>query len=165
MWEERLGKEKEEKKNTHEWLNWKTEHDPAMCACRPKSQPYLGMQQKAVASRSREVNPCFCSGEDTSGTPWPALDSSAQENYGPLEWVHRRAGTPIPWGKAEKVAVIHSGEKESLRRPYRDLPVPKGGLLKRWKIIFSRACCDRSIIKGFKQKERRFRLDRRTFLQ
>lgn len=95
-------RKRREKKITHEWLDWKTEHDPAMCACSPKSQPYLGMQQKAVASRSREVNPCFCSGEDTSGTPWPALESSAQENYGPVRVGSQEGWSTYPMRKGWK---------------------------------------------------------------
>lgn len=32
----------------------------------------------------------------------------------------------MPWGKAKRVGVVHPGQREGLRRPYRDLPVDRG---------------------------------------
>lgn len=37
-----------------------------------------------VANRLREMNLCFCSGEDPPGTPCPALEYSGQEKYWPV---------------------------------------------------------------------------------
>jgi len=35
-----------------------------------------------------------------------------------------RAGAPPPWGQAERVGILQSGEQKAPGRPYSSLPVP-----------------------------------------
>jgi len=49
---------------------------------------------------------------------------------------NQRAGTPLLWGKAERVVTVQSREEKAPARPYSSLPVPEGGLQDSWKGTF-----------------------------
>ena len=71
----------------------------------------------------------------------------------------QRAGTPLLWGKAERVGAVQPGQERASGRPYCNLPVPEGAYRKAGEELFTRACRERTRGNGFKLKEGRFRLD------
>ena len=60
----------------------KGRHDPAVCARSPEGQPYPGLHQRCMPSRSREVILPLCSGGTSPGVLHPALELPAQEGHG-----------------------------------------------------------------------------------
>jgi len=147
---------------------WEAQYDPAMCACSPGGQPYPGLHQKHHGQQVGEGILSLCFGETLPRVLCPALEPSGQERHGPVEAGpeeghknDQRDGTPLLWGKAERVGVVQSGEENSLGRPYSSLPVPEGAYKRAGEGLSTRACSDRRKGNGFKLKEGRFRLDRR----
>ena len=73
-------------------------------------------------------------------------------------------GTPLLWGKAERVGAVKPGEEKAVGRHYSSLSVPERAYRKDGENIFSRACCDKTRSNGFKLRKSRFRLEeRKTF--
>ena len=100
----------------------------------PEGQPYPGLLQKKHGQQVEggDSAPLLCSGETLSGVLRPALESSAQERHGPVgagpEEGHKndqRDGTPLLWGKAERVGVVQPGEEKAPGRPYCSLSIQK----------------------------------------
>jgi len=129
-----------------------------------KANRILGCIKSIMASRLREGDsaPLLCSGETSPGVLCPALEPSAQERHGPVgvgPENDNRHGTPLLWGKAERVGALQPGEEKAPGRPYSSLPVPEEVCKKTGEGLFTRACSDRTGGNGFKLKEGRFRLD------
>jgi len=45
---------------------------------------------------------------------------------------NQRSGTPLLWGRAERVGAFQPREEKVAGRSYSGLPVPEGGLLECW---------------------------------
>jgi len=152
-------------------VDWQaTPHDPAMCTATQKANHILGCIKSSMASRSRKGILSLCS---TLGRPHlkscsAALPPSAQERHGPVgegpEEGHRNDqgdGTPLLWGKAERVGAVQSVQEKAVGRPYRSLQYLNRVCKRAGEGLFMRAFSDRIRGNGFKLKEGRFRLDKR----
>ena len=120
---------------------WKAGHESPVCTGSPKGQLHLGLhpQQHGQQVDGGDSAPLLCSGETPLGVLCPALEPSAQERHGPVgggpEECHkndRRDGTPLLWGKAERIEAVQPGEEKAPGRFYCSLSVHKGGLEERW---------------------------------
>jgi len=72
---------------------------------------------------------------------------------------NQKAGTPLLWGKAERVGIVQPGEEKALETPYSSLSVPEEACNKAGEVLFTKACTDRTTGNAFKLTESRFRLD------
>jgi len=100
-----------------------------------KANCILGCIKRSVGSRASELILSLHSAlaRPQPGVLCPALEPSAQQSHGPIgvgqEEGHKnnqRDGTPLLWGKAERVGVVRPGEEKAPGRPY--LSVLKGAL-------------------------------------
>ena len=133
-----------------------------------KAHHIMGCIKRSVGSRSREGILPLCSTRVR-----PHLESCVQlwspqhrKDMDLLEWVQRRAtkngqraGTPLLWGKAERVGAVQLGEEKAAWRPCSSLPVPEGAYKKAGEGLFTRVCCDRTRLNGLKLKDSKFKSD------
>ena len=104
---------------------WKAGHKPTMCTRSPKGQLYPELHQECGQQvEGSDSAPLLWSGETPSGVLCPALEPSAQERHGTVgagpEEGHKdaqRDGTPLVWGKAERVGAVQPGEERAVGRP------------------------------------------------
>ena len=139
-----------------------------MCAHSPEGQPYPGLHQIKLCQQVKggDSTPLLLSGESLPAVLRQALEPSAQDRHGsvgegPEEGYKNdlQAGTPLLWGKAERVGVVQTGEERALGRPYSSLSVSEGAYKRPGEGLFARACSDRRRGNGFKLKGGRLRLD------
>ena len=117
-------------RRTWGYWEWKAGHKQTMCAHSPESQPDPGLHQKKHGQQGKwdDSASLLYSSEASPGVLCPALEPSAQGRHGPVgadpEEGHKnrqRAGTPLLWGKTERVGVIQPGEEkaaETLLQPF-----------------------------------------------
>ena len=151
------------------WGCWLTaEHELTMFTCSPEGQPYHGLHQKKCVQQVEggDSAPLLCSSETPPGVLHPALELSVQERHGAVgagpEQGHkndRRDGTPLAWGKAERVGAVQPGEEQAVGRSYCGLPAHEVAYKKAGEGLLTSAFTDRTNSNGFKLKEGRFRLD------
>ena len=105
------------------------QHDPATCAHSSEGQPYPGLHQKQHGQQVKGRGFCpsaplwwdstwstvFSSGALSTGKIWTCWSRSRGGHRN-----DQRAGTPLLWGKADRVGVVKSGEegsRDTLLRP------------------------------------------------
>ena len=125
---------------------WEAQHEPAMCACSPDSQPYPGLHQETRGQQGEggDSAPLLRSHETPPGVLRPALEPPAQEGHGAVganpeesDKDDARAGAPILRGQAKRVGADQPGKEKALGRPCSSLPVPGGGPMGKLGKIFS----------------------------
>ena len=145
----------------------KAGHESTICACSPDSQPYPELSKESGQQvKGGDSAPLLHSGETSPGVLCPALVPSAPQQTWTC-WSRSRGGhqndlrdgTPLLWGKAERVGVVQPGEEKGPGRPCCSLPVLKGAYKKDEEELFCRACSNRTIGNSFKLKKGRYRLD------
>ena len=68
-------------------------------------------------------SPASSSGAPSTGQTWTCWNGSREGHKDDM-----RGGTPLPWGKAERVGAVQSWEEKAAGRTSSTLPVPEGGL-------------------------------------
>ena len=98
-------------------------HEPPMCAHSLEGQLY------PVWPAGQRTTTLLHSSETPPGVLRPAREPSAQEIHGPIgagpEEGHKndqRDGTPLLWGKADRVGAVQLGGEKASGRPYSSLP-------------------------------------------
>jgi len=112
-----------------------------------ESQPYSGLHQMQCGQQVEggDSATLLHSGESPPGVLCPAPELSAQDRRGPVgagpeEGCQNglRAGTPLQWGKAERVGAVQPGEKKAAGTPYCSLLVPEGAYKRGGEGLFTR---------------------------
>ena len=129
-----------DKKDLGDTGGWKAGRELAVCALSPERQPYAGLHEKKCDQQVKRDDFALLlwSGETSPRILHPVLEPSAQDQHRPVEAGpevghknEQRVGTPLLWGKAERVRAVQTGEEKALSRPYCGLSVLKWGL---WEI-------------------------------
>jgi len=101
-------------------------------------------------------SPAVSSGALSTGKTWTCWSGARGGHKN-----GQRDGTPLLWGKAERVGAVQPAEEKvfpdcSLRAAFQYM---KGAYKKAGEELFTRACSDRTRGNGVKPEEGRFRLD------
>lgn len=95
---------------------WKARHDPSMCIHSPEKQLYPGLHKRRHGMAGQER--WFCLSAFVCWNP-TVFSSGAGPEEGHKN--DRGDGTPLLGRKAERVWIVHPGDKKALWTPYWDL--------------------------------------------